>query len=281
MSKNIRCAPGITFDNDSCIPLDILIEMVKAYNEDNPNNLIKLHPSFETLNRSKYKKYLLKNLDKKLKNKCTDQLCWTKQSFIKKMKEKQRNKLLMKTFRPKGPNVGFEWLNTININDVMNQYEDVYKEFKFLGAVPIDFDDLSYLNIKNLDFTDLLNSNINKIGIIFNLDESYKSGSHWVAAYSDLIKGQVYYYDSYGIEPEHRIRKFLRRIANYCKNTLKNNNIVATHNKIRHQFEGSECGVYSINFILRLLKGHDFQQICNDKTPDKVINKCRKIYFNK
>jgi Ulp1 family protease len=51
------------------------------------------------------------------------------------------------------------------------------------------------------------------------------------------------------------------------------------HNKIRHQQKGSECGVYSINFILRLLKGETFDEITNNITLDEEVNKCRKVYF--
>ena len=50
-----------------------------------------------------------------------------------------------------------------------------------------------------------------KLGVIFNLDEHYKSGSHWVALYADLNKDQVYFFDSYGKKPEKRIRKLKAR----------------------------------------------------------------------
>lgn len=195
------------------------------------------------------------------------------------MKKSLQEELLVKTFRPEGPSGKFEWLNTININQVVSQYENKYKDFKFLGAVPIDFDDLPKLGIKSLDFKKLLDSGFTKIGVVFNLDESFKSGSHWVAAYADLPKGSIYYYDSYGIPPEIRIRKFMRRVANFCKDNLGINDVIADYNKVRHQFGGSECGVYSINFIALLLRGDSFDQICQRKTPDNVVNKCRKVYF--
>lgn len=282
MNSNLqnKCAPGKIFEDGSCISLSLLLEMANAFNLENPNNKIILHPSFETLNRSKYKKYLLNEFNKKLHSKCNNQECWTKQSFVSLMNSTLQNELKKKTFRPSGPDGKFEWLNTININEVVSQYENKYPDFKFLGAVPIDFDNLPRLGIKNLNFNKLINSGKTKIGIVFNLDESYKSGSHWVAAYADLPKGNIYYFDSYGIEPEIRIRKFMRRIANFCQNNLSCQNIVAEHNKIRHQYGGSECGVYSINFILRLLRGDSFYSICESKVPDNVVNKCRRIYFN-
>lgn len=276
--KDKKCAPGINFEDGSCISLDMLIEMAKAHNETETNK-IKLHDSFETLNRSKYKKYLLREFSEKYKNICNTQFCWLSQPFIKKLDKIYSEELLKKTFRPSGPSGQFEWLNTLNINHVMKQYENKYKDYAFLGAVPIDFDDLAELNIKDIDLPGYMNRGIHRLGIVFNLDESYKSGSHWVASFFNLKEGKVYYFDSYGTPPEKRIRKLLRRIANFCKNELGIKNVAADHNKIRHQYEGSECGVYSINMILRLLRGDTFEEICQSKVPDKVINKCRLVYF--
>lgn len=273
------CAPGKIFEDGSCIPLIVLVAMAEAYNAEGPEVPIKLYPSFETLNRSKYKKYLVREFGRRFSGVCTTQHCWTKQAFVARMKRNLQDDLHKKTFRPSGPQGKWEWLNTININDVVRQYENKYTDFKFLGAVPIDFDDLPVLKIRDLDLKALMASGKTKIGVVFNLDESYKSGSHWVAMYADLKAGRVYYFDSYGLPPEGRIRKFMRRVATFCQRDLSLVDVVAEHNKIRHQFGGSECGVYSINFILRLLRGDSFQQICESRVPDKVINQCRRVYF--
>ena len=51
------------------------------------------------------------------------------------------------------------------------------------------------------------------------------------------------------------------------------------YNKIRHQFKNSECGVYSINFVVRLVGGESFEDITNNITNDEKMNGCRKAYF--
>lgn len=276
-NKDFKCAPAINLDNHSCIQLNILIELVKAYNQSNPTDSIKLFQNFETLNPNKYKRYLLKQIKSKL-TQCNSQQCWTEQDFIKNMKEKTREELLKYTFRPEGPEGKFEWLNTINIDDVMKQYEKKYNNFKFLGAVPIDFDNLSVLGIKNLDFNNLINQGKIYIGIIFNLDKHDESGSHWVSLFSDLQKGRIYFYDSYGVQPAEQIRSFIRRILKFLQNNSIND-AISDYNKIRHQYENSECGVYSINFILAMLGGKTFEEISNNKIPDKEINKLRNTFF--
>lgn len=277
INEDEKCAPGIVYETGSCIELAVLTEMVNAYNKDSKDP-IKIDKTLETLNPTKYKKYLLEEINKKLENKCTDQICWTTQSFIKHMNTVMRNKLENFTFRPTGPDGRFEWLNTININEVMNQYEKKYPEFKFLGAVPMDFDDLPSLGIKNLDLSKLTMNGKSKLGIIFNLDEHWKSGSHWVAMFADLKKRSVYYFDSYGIAPEPRVRKLMRRLIKFTQGG-NGSKPIADHNKIRHQYGNSECGVYSINFIERMLDGESFEHICESKTPDKVVNMKRVEYF--
>ena len=48
------------------------------------------------------------------------------------------------------------------------------------------------------------------------------------------------------------------------------------YNRNRHQFKNSECGVYSINFILRLLEGESFEDY---KTRRRVENGLLKEYL--
>jgi hypothetical protein len=231
------------------------------------------------LNPKGYKKYLINEFNKIYQTKCNyDQQCWLKQEFIKKMNETHKNELLTNTFRPTGPKGRFEWLSTIDIDGVIEQYEIKYPDFVFLGAVPIDFDDID-IGIRDLDLNDLVKHGKTRIGIVFNLDEHYKSGSHWVSAFIDLKKGQIYFSDSSGSRPEKRIRRFLRRVAKFCQNAGKTN-LDVNYNKTQHQRGNSECGVYSINFILRLLKGETFKEITEKRLADDTVNKCRNVYFS-
>ena len=280
-SEKKKCAPGNTFKDGSCIPLDLLIKMAEAYNNHTDlDDKINLNHKLETINQSKYKKYLLKQFSNRLGEVCNNQKCWLKQKFINDINKKYKFYLKKLTFKPKSPQGKFTWLNTTNINDVMVQYEHDNNDFKFLGAVPIDFDDLPELGIKDLNFEKLKNDNISKLGAVFNLDTHDQPGSHWVAMYSDLKNKKVYFFDSYGTRPDARISKFMRRIGkNIENNSLKNIDI--RHNTHRHQYKNSECGVYSLNFIIRLLKGESFDKVVKEKTDDDKMNNCRKIYFTK
>ena len=247
---------------------------------------------------------LVKELEKKLKDNCDNQVCWIRQNFVKKINSEEIHK---GTFRPKGPSDKYDWLSTTHINEVLDQYHKIHSDFKFLGAVPVDFDDLPILGLCDLNFDELEKNGTSKIGIVFNLDEHYKDGSHWVSLFADLSKYKTYFFDSYGKKPDRRIRRFISRIVKYMykkkygkdlsvkhvleylkkdKQKLVNNKIIQDlqnfdidYNKIRHQYKNSECGVYSINFILELLDGKTFLSIIKNKTYDDEMNKNRKIYF--
>jgi hypothetical protein len=273
--KDQRCAPGNSFENGSCITLHSLIKLANAYNRDNADK-IKLYDNYENKDPVKYKRYLLKSLKKKV-YRCKNQRCWLEQGYVRNLTNSDKDKIIDNTYRPSGPKGRFEWLNTLHIDQMMGQYENVYKEFKFLGAVPMDFDELPNIGIKNLNFDELDKNGIYKLGVVFNLDEHYKSGSHWVGLFADLKNGIVRYLDSYGIKPDERVVTFVNRMLKYMRK--KNINATYEFNKIRHQFKGSECGVYSINFIIRMLRGDTFEEICNEKTSDDKINRCRNKYF--
>jgi hypothetical protein len=293
--KDNKCAPNKKYTDGSCFTLKDLKKMSISFNIFVEKGEIDAN-KIEIKND---KKHLLLELTNKLENICDNQICWLKQKFVKQLKDKE---LLNNTFRPDGPQGKFEWLSTIHINDVMEQYENKYNDFKFLGAVPIDFDDLPFLGIKDINFNELYNSGKKKIGFVFNLDEHWQSGSHWVALYSDLEKNKIYFFDSYGKRPEKRIRNLVKRISKWCygkdhcsnrcselnisdsymkpktKNTIeKKINVDYNHN--RHQYKGSECGVYSLNFILRQLNGESYEDIVNNKTLDDDMNLCRDVYF--
>tara|TARA_B100000767_G_C19744427_1_gene527777 strand:+ start:129 stop:974 length:846 start_codon:yes stop_codon:yes gene_type:complete len=270
LSEEKRCAPGKDFKEGSCFDLEQLKKIAQQFNKNLNENI-----NFQ----NKTKKDLLKILINKIKDKydCDDQLCWLNLDIVKDLDDIEIEKY---TFRPPGPSIGTKWLNTSNIDDVLVQYEKIYKDFFSCGAVPLDFSNLQQLkmNLPENSLQNLVNKGIKKIGIVYNHDYSNMTGSHWVAMFINLDKGLICYFDSYGIKPKKEINDYKDFIINFIKNKM-NKNVTYKWNTIRHQFKGSECGVYSINFILRLLKGESFEDITKNITKDDDVNLCRSIYF--
>lgn len=277
-----KCAPSKTYKDGSCFTLKSLKKIAESYNIKNPMNKIQI---------TENKEELVKELESRMKNTCSDQTCWLRTDFVKAMNDEE---IENDTFRPEGPSNKKEWLSTTDINKVVSQYQEKFKDFLFLGAVPADFLELEVLGIKDLDFHELNKEGKNKIGMVINLDESWKSGSHWVALYANLDKNQIYYFDSFGKKPYKRTKKFINKIFTYMyKNKYKKNPRIndiikggasikdfdVKYNSKQHQFSTSECGVYSMNFIIRLVRGETFDEITNNITKDAEMNKCRDSYF--
>jgi hypothetical protein len=271
--ESLKCAPGVNYSEGSCFTLDQLVRIANKFNKKYGANI----------NTSQPKKELLRALIKNIKEKknCEGDSCLLELNVYD-----NEDKDIINTLRPKGPRYSNKWLSNINIDDVMKQYQSKYKKFKYLGTVPSDFEDLKFLKIKDLRFRDLLKKNKHKIGMVINLDTSNGSGTHWVSLYANLKKRQLYFFDSYGKKPMKSIFKFMNRIYNEFTNRNLDYNDINTnkkfkvrYNMIQHQRKNSECGVYSMNFIIRLLNGEKFSDITKNITDDDNMFECRKSYF--
>jgi hypothetical protein len=287
-----KCAPSKTFKDGSCLTLKSLKVIAENYNKTNKNKL----EIFDD------KAKMVEQLEKKLSDKCNDQTCWLRLDIVKQIEnENIKEDILENTFRPEGPAKKYEWLSTSDINNVVTQYQEKHTDFLFLGAVPADFEELPVLGISNLDLQDVEKEGKHKIGMVINLDEHTQGGSHWVALFTDLKKGQIYYFDSFAKKPHKRTRKFINKIVKYLYKKKYNKDIKINsllkkvgggknipddlksfdirYNTKQHQFNNSECGVYSINFVVRLVRGETFDEITQNITKDDAMNKCRTSYF--
>ena len=276
-----KCAPHLEFENGSCIPLELLIEMAKAYNkyhESDKSKQIKLNSKLDTLYPDDYKKYLLLEFKNIFDG---DQKDWINSKYLELMSEEHKDHLENKVFRPDGPQGRFDWLSTIDINQVLYQYEEKYPDFKFLGAVPRDFMDLDYLPFQKFNFENFESEGYKRFGVIFNTDKSSGRGKHWISLFCDLDKGQIYFSDSMGTRQPKEVNEFMKIIEKYLIEVKKIQEPDVRYNKTQHQKGNSECGVYSINFILRLLKGKTFDHLTRKRLTDNQVNKCRIKYFGK
>lgn len=284
-NENKKCAPGVQYNNGSCIDLDILLLIAKEYNEHNPNDMIVLNRNWGLTDSSGYKRYLVCQLTKKLKYKCQDtQECWLNNLSANRNERLRKMRKRVKTiFPPNGPAGQFTWLNTLNINDVLSMYEDKINGFKSLGAVPIDFYEINYAGIRDIDFNELYREGIRKIGLVLNLDEHNQPGSHWIALYCEfgepkVSNTKIYFFDSYGTRPNERVQEYIKKLEEFGKSL--GTDVIIDYNKKQHQKGGSECGVYCLHFIISMAEGKDFKEFNRIRIPDSEVNKYRCIYMN-
>lgn len=273
--NKLNCAPSSNSVGGYTCYSDIKLNLIKEmWNKRHPDKII------ETNNPRKIWNFLKHQLI----NICDNEKCWLRQEFMKQGLDKE---LLHYTFAPEQPTTWkknpTEWLSTLEIHKVLNQWEHKYNDFLFLGASPINYDTL--LDDNKCVWDDLCNFNLKrelnngkyKFGVIFNLDPHYKEGSHWVSLFINVKKREINYFDSYGIAPEKNIRKFINNIILQGKKL--NINFKLNINNKRHQFSDSECGMYSIYFIIKMLKGTSFKYFINKRIKDNTMIKLRSKYF--
>jgi hypothetical protein len=174
------------------------------------------------------------------------------------------------TLKPKGTKEAKGWLSTNEIDYVASQYEYTFPNFKYIGCFPSDY----YILYPQSFPVDVLDTFL-QAAIVFNLDESHQSGSHWVAIFFDIDentgKRVVEYFDPTGQEPNQNIKRFLRHP--YFSDS------VIVISKKKHQRGNSECGVYSLYFILERINGSSMKEINEKRIPDGEMSTFRKVLF--
>lgn len=214
-------------------------------------------------------------------------------SFVKALPLTDGEKAyLQKTYlRPEQPMKWREdpdmWLDSNNIEAVMRQYEEANPKFEFMGPFPIDFAapdpyESGSLDNKKCLIREMCGLRIQEaqrkgtelIGIIYNLDPHFKDGSHWVANFIDLPKHRCYYFDSYGYEPPKQIARFMKWL------TTQDPSMKLAYNARRFQHLGSECGMYSLYFIIRMMMGDQFRPFCRRQPRDSVMLDYRDWLFS-
>lgn len=301
--KNVRCSAGTRKLPYSCYSSRMIHRMKKFWNARHPDMAIRTNKTKEIWN----------SLKQRLEPTCESEKCWMKQHF---MSGGVNTEMKDFTFAPEVPTEWKknpdEWLSSMDILRVMKQYEYEYPCFEFMGPSPIDFDTKKMYGqcvwdeICNFNLKEQLDKGKRKIGIIFNLDPHYKPGSHWVALFIYITKQDmenvqrnntvkssnkngIYYFDSYGDRAEPEILDFMERVKKQAQQLgLK---VPILENSRRHQYSDSECGMFSLYFIIRMLLANgdrnaaNSQQIFNNlsvrnKIPDKHMKELRKMYFN-
>ncbi len=90
--------------------------------------------------------------------------------------------------------------------------------------------------------------------------------------------GIFFYCDSAGDPPNKYINKCIKLFRTFFKNKY-NKDINYRYNNKEYQQDKTECGIYSCNFLIRILSGEKFDDIISNPLGFKEINSCRNAYF--
>ena len=246
--KIMNCHPAVvgdTVSRKSCYTKKVLNTIKNAYNKNNKGNKILSNGSEDIYNE----------LNINLKN-CRDESCWLNQTDIS-----ERVYLRNQSFTPSKPvewiDNPVEWLSNFDILHVLKQYEEKYNDFKFIGPSPIDFDliprggykcvsqELCHFNLQN--YSDV---GIRKVGVIFNLDKHDEGGSHWVSLFISIEDNLIYYFDSAANKIPDEIKRFVELVLSQSRNKKMR---FITNIPYQHQYGDTECGMYSLYFMITML----------------------------
>ena len=262
----------------TCYKKDTLIKIANEYNKYNSDKININSNNLHNIIKNKFKKYS-----------CNKDECWINITILKDIKDD-----ILENFRPTVPedwyNNSDKWLNTLDIMNVMKQYEDKYNDFVFLSVSPKDFDTINgdklcvTEELCKFNLLEHYNNGKRKIGVIFNLDNHYQGGSHWVSMYIDVNKAAIYYVDSVGEYPLNEFKNFMNKVKkqgdeliynNIIKlNNIENNySILQSCDKINNNIIKVKNGsLFKVNNIISLSLTQNFN--------NNNINKLKKIKEN-
>jgi len=259
-------------DFSTCYTLDALQKIRIAYNKTAPDR--------DKIPSRKTKKGLWNAIKEKIDNMsdCNGEWCWVDQPFMNNIDNDTLKSIKDMTFKPPIPKGKYDWLSTDDIDRVMKQYTTIHPDFYFMGTWPMDFEDL-HSKFRKFDPELLESKGKTSVGLVLNEDKSNQPGSHWVGMYIMIPERQVQFFDSYGNKPMAPVCKWISNINHKIKQK-GGKPFTVLWNPHRHQYANSECGVYTLNFLVNRLDGKSFKSIVNNQIRDEQMNKRRTSFFN-
>jgi len=267
--RGAQCSPSISSNKGgtgtgTCFTLDELTELKKKWNV--------LHVA-DPLTETDPKK-IVTFFRKKMAT-CETERCWLSSLSLSSGKLEDALAPTAPASWNKNPN---EWLTDEDIRKVMHQYERAYPCFKFIGPSPIDFD--KRIKDNECVWEELCHFRFpkgkTKIGMVFNTDPHDKEGEHWISMFISIPKKIIYFFDSTGEPCTGQILTLVKRIQHLSPIPLE-----FKQNTKEHQFSSTECGMYSLFFIINMLRDKiDAEFLATHQLKDDYIAKFRNIYFN-
>ena len=299
-NTSMNCSPAVKnkrVNESTCFTPEILVNIKNAYNKNHIEKITDTNPT-----------RIWWALKQRLQ--CQKEECWLEELADPAMKSRIHKFIFAPKKPPEWKSNPDEWLSNFDIEDVAKQYEMSHTEFKLIGPTTIDFDtrlpetggQCVLTDLCSFDLARFIKAKKTKIGVVFNLDRHDQSGSHWVSLFIDIDNRFLFFFDSADnpIPPEiwqkNPGRKPLPLVNRIIEQGAKLSPPIkfAFYNNRGHQHQKSntECGMYSLFFIITMLTGETpFTKgvmsvkarrslFLKKKIPDKTVFGYRNLYFN-
>lgn len=102
-------------------------------------------------------------------------------------------------------------------------------------------------------------------------------GGHWVAIVIDKVSATVEYYDSFGQPPPSSIISTLSMTSKLVGS--EESRLDFLFNRVRHQRDYYQCGVYALRFIQLRVLGYTFENVVSTGVSKSALNDFRATCF--
>ena len=293
--KKTNCHPGTRKNkilDHSCFTKESIITLKEAFNKHHPEKKIV----------SDDPKEIWRKLHQKIPE-CDRESCWLQKVPNKYLQDKLKKELFSPVKPAEWRSKPNAWLSNFDIDAVIQQYEEANREFLFLGPTPIDFDTKKggkciWEELCRINIVKEYRRGKRKFGVVFNLDTSEGPGTHWVSMFMDIGDPTpfLFYFNSTSEETPIEVKDLMTRLEqqfNLIK-PLKGRALRVMENRdMEHQRSNTECGMYSLFFIITCLTRQtdpegkkmsvdELKEMFAGKTriDDKLVERYRGIYFN-
>jgi hypothetical protein len=199
--------------------------------------------------------------------------------------EDTANQQLTERFKPEGPSDSNDWFSNSNIDNVLKQVEEKYKNKNFLH-VEFQMRDFETTGgeLSNIDMAQKYNDGMRCFGVVFNTDKSTGRGQHWFSIFGDFSKDPftIEYFNSSGEDPLDEICSWMKKtkqhlIKNLDKSPDTVKDVVVT--KLVNQSDNHSCGSYSLYYIMSRLAGVPYKHFSDNKIGDAKMHEFRREHL--
>ena len=250
---------------NTCYKKKDLVNIATKWNKDNPNNAIPVGGT---------KSELWNNIRIKMGD---DEKAWGDNNLVK---------MRFATDVPEEWNINdHTWLDNFTLDRIMKFFERKYKGFHFENATSLDFErkdiygNCVVSGLCKYKMKDLVNK-YTSFGTILNTDPSHLPGKHWNALYVDIKKRRILFYDSFGSVPHKEVKVFVERLKKEGDEIHGSGTWNIQINNRSHQKSSSECGMYSVYFIIRMVVGESFESFTSRDVTDDYVNCLRGVLLD-
>ena len=284
IEKSMSCSPFVQntkIHTETCYTYESLKQIQYYYNRTHPTDKIITDSPIE----------LWKELKTKITS-CSNEPedCWLKTIKNNNVRKNIDEILFAPDAPPEWKQNPNEWLSNFDISKVLKQYEKTYPEFKYFEPTPIDFDKKPKQyhgkcvsdELCQFKLEPLLRKGKRKFGFVFNLDKHTQNGSHWVSMFLDIDEHFIFFFDSTGDNIPDEISKLKDSIVEQASDIGIELYFLKNH-LFSHQYENTECGMYSLFFIITLLTNSlvDVDSLKKRRGPKKTKKRNYKMQFRK